>query len=162
MASPEDRAPDVPANPRQRAARLFAEGLSRAQVARVLGVSRSTSGQWFRVWQEEGSAALETPRPRGRKPKLEDQDLEGVRRLLLHSPRRAGFDLDTWSLDAIVAVIHRQTGVAYHPRHVARVLRRLGWVVAPVGKSAPHAFVQSAHRDPDGNEFFLRQRWVSE
>jgi len=150
------------ASARQRAARLFAEGQSRAHVARTLGVCRATAGHWYRTWQAGGVAALAKPRPRGRKPKIEAAKLARLHGLLARSPRHCGFDLDTWSLAAVVAVIQRSTGVTYHPRHVARVLRRLGWVLAPVGKTARHAFRQYACCDPDGNELLLRQHRTGE
>jgi transposase len=156
---PQSKPKERPLIPRQRAAALFAEGLSRAEVARTLGVCRSTTSHWYRVWQQGGTEALVEPGPRGRKPKIETDALEEVQRLLTCSPRSCGFDLDTWSLAAIVAVIHRSTGVTYHPRHVTRVLRRLGWVLVPVGKTAHQSFRQQAYPDPDGNQFLLRQHW---
>ena len=48
------------------------------------------------------------------------------------------------------------TGVTYHPRHVARVLRRAGWTVLPVGAFASHAFRAIPHQDPDGNLLLFR------
>jgi transposase len=55
---------------RLRAARLFAKGRSRAQVARTLGVSWAAVDTWYRAWREEGEAGLKGAGRAGRKPKL--------------------------------------------------------------------------------------------
>ena len=42
-------------------------------------------------------------------------------------PEAFGFDTELWTLARIAAVIEQLTGVRYHPGHVWRLLRRLGW-----------------------------------
>ena len=77
---------------------------------------------------------------------------------MLRPPRAAGFDLDRWSLAAIAAWIRRETGIAYHPRHVGRLLARAGFVVPPVGPHASRAMRATSIRDPLGNELLLFQK----
>ena len=143
---------------RHRAAALFAEGMSRAAVARAVGVCRATTSAWYRLWQGGGKAALTAPSPRGRTPRIDAKDLAAVSRALAASPRLHGFDLDQWSLAAIVVLIQRMTGVTHHRRHVTRVLRRMGWTVPPVGPMAPHAFRCTPAHDPDGNTLTFQER----
>ncbi len=147
-----------PARGRPRAAALFARGMTRAEVARAVGVCRATATRWHRLWEAGGARALSEPGRRGRAPKVGAGDLDQVQRALAGPPRAGGFDLERWSLAAIAALIERSTGVAYHPRHVTRVLRRLGWVLPPVGATAPHAFRECALADPEGNGLLLRER----
>jgi transposase len=154
---PPERMP-APADRRRLAASLFATGATRAQVARLLGVSRTTAGQWYRRFIEGGGQRLCEERRRGRPPSIDADVLPRALRWLAGPPRAAGYDLDAWSLCAIAALLERETGITYHHRHVPRVLRRMGWVLPPVGPTAAHAFRQVAHRDPEGNLFFLRQR----
>jgi hypothetical protein len=66
--------------------------------------------------------------------------------------------LDRWSLAAVALLIQRVTGVAYHRRHIPRVLRRSGWSVLPVGEHAAEAFRTAPQFDPDGNLFLLVHR----
>jgi transposase len=40
-------------------------------------------------------------------------------------PRAHGFDTDHWTLARITGVVEQLTGVAYHPGHVWKLLRRL-------------------------------------
>ncbi len=144
---------------RHSAAMLFQQGVRRSEVARRLGVSRSTATEWYRRWCAGGAEALTRARRPGRKPKLTMTGaVDRIHNALEGTPRDAGFDLDQWSLASVSALIARTTGVSYHPRHVVRVLRRFGWVVAPVGASAQHAFRQSDWADPDGNALLLRLR----
>jgi transposase len=131
---------------------LFARGVRRAEVARRVGVSRATATRWFRAW----GRGLVQPAPVGRPPKLPIAALEAVHRALAASPAAIGFPLERWSLAAIAALVERITRVAYHRRHVTRVLRRSGWTVLPIGANARYAFRTVPHRDPDGNLLLLR------
>ena len=144
---------------RHRAAALFAEGMSRAAVARAVGVCRATASAWYRLWQDGGKVGLMAPSPRGRPPRIDAKDLAVVSGALTASPRVHGFDLDQWSLAAVVVLIQRMTGVTHHPRHVTRVLRRMGWIVPPVGPTAAHALRCTPAHDPDGNALAFQERY---
>ena len=63
----------------------------------------------------------------GRRPRLSQAELEAVAQALRKGPEAFGFDTDLWTLARVAAVIEQLTGVAYHPGHVWRLLRRLGW-----------------------------------
>lgn len=149
------------ADARRRAATLFARGHTRAEVARQLSVSRATTTDWYRRWRDGGRGALEAGRPLGAPLKLSGEALACVQRAIAGPPRAAGFELEVWSLAAISALIERETGIHYHSRHIHRVLKRLGWVVTPVGKKASLAFRQQLSEDPDGVCLQLREGWAS-
>jgi transposase len=68
---------------RERAAELFAQGRSQAEVARELDVSRQSAGRWHAGWQAEGAAALQSRGPTGRPPKIPDSALEAIEQALL-------------------------------------------------------------------------------
>jgi transposase len=87
---------------RLQAAHLFAQGLSQAEVARRLEVSRQTASRWHARWRQGGRAGLA-------------------------GAVAQGFDTDLWTLPRIAEVIWRLTGVSYHPGHVWWLLRRRGW-----------------------------------
>ncbi len=148
----------LPEGLRDLAASLFAQGLTRAEAARRLGVSRATATRWYRVWKNGGRGGLLMGKRRGRPPRLETRALAAVDRALFRSPRELGFDLDRWSLAAVAALIERSTGARYHRRHVGRLLRRAGWVLPPVGATHDRAFRSRPLRDPDGNPIALLER----
>jgi transposase len=128
---------------RARAAELFAEGASGAEVARRVGVSRATTTRWRRLFETGGRAALVATRRRGRPSRLLPAALARVDRALLRPPRDFGYDLDRWSLAAVAALIEKLTGERYHP---------------PVGASADHAFRRRTLVDPEGNVVGLLAR----
>ena len=114
---------------RLEAARMFAHGATQAEVARTFGVSAQAASVWYRRWHEGGEHALRGAGRAGRKPRLSQAELEAVAQALRKGPGAFGFDTELWTLTRIAAVIERLTGVRFHPGHVWRLLRELGWSV---------------------------------
>jgi len=113
---------------RKRAARLFAQGATQADVARELEVSRQSVSRWYADWQAGGTTALKAAGRAGRMPRLSEAQLRRVERALRKGPRAHGFATDLWTLDRVAAVIEAESGVRYHPGHVWKLLRdKLGW-----------------------------------
>jgi transposase len=90
---------------RERAAELFAQGRSQAEVARELDVSRQSASRWHTRWQADGTAALRTRGPTGRRPKVPDSALEPIEQALLKGALAHGFSTDVWTLERIALVI---------------------------------------------------------
>jgi len=115
---------------RERAAALFAQGRTQAEVARELDVSRQSASRWHAGWQASGATGLQSRGPTGRHPKVADEQLEGIEQALLAGALAHGFATDVWTLDRIAVVIQGLTGVALSNPSVWRLLRnRLGWSV---------------------------------
>jgi transposase len=112
---------------RRQAARLFQQGLSQAEVARRLGVSRQSASRWQARWRQGGRAGLAGPGRWGRPSRLSDRDWRRVERALLRGAQAHGFDTDLWTLPRVAEVIWRLTGVSYHPGHVWWLLHRHHW-----------------------------------
>jgi len=67
-------------------------------------------------------------RPHRVRPTLSEEQLHRIDQALRQGARAHGFDTDHWTLARVATVIERLTGVAYHPGHVWKLLRRrLGW-----------------------------------
>ena len=126
-----DRGRDLKALEQRRlkAARLFAHGICQAKVARAPGVSAQTASRWHARWQQGGTRALRAPARQGRPPKLTPVQLRQLERALLKGARGHGFDEELWTRRRVAEVIWRLAGVRYHPGHVWRILRGLGWSV---------------------------------
>lgn len=137
---------------RLRAGRMFDKGSNRAEVARVLGVSRQSRSRWHRAWVEGGSAALASNGKRGRRARLSSADLKAVEQVLLKGARSQGYASDLWTLDRVGAAIESVTGVAYHRGHVWKVLRALGW-------SRQRPARQVAERDDEAIAAWVKQTW---
>lgn len=112
---------------RRRAVALLQQGVRLREVARRVQASVSSVSQWRAAWQQGGDAAL-APKPVPGPPhKLTDEQCTRLVPLLLQGARAYGFPNELWPLKRIAAVIQVEFGVRYHPAHVWKLLRRLGW-----------------------------------
>ena len=138
---------------RERAAELFAQGRSQAEVARQLDVSRQSASRWHAGWHADGATALQSRGPTGRRPKVTDDQLEGIEQALLTGALAHGFATDVWTLDRIAVVIQGLTGVGLSNPSVWRLLRgRLGWSVQrPQG--------QAKERDEQAVQHWVQHEW---
>jgi transposase len=138
---------------RERAAELFAQGRSQAEVARELDVSRQSASRWHAGWQAAGATALRTRGPTGRRPKIPDRALEGIEQALLEGALAHGFATDVWTLDRIAVVLQGLTGVQLSNPSVWRLLRgRLGWSVQPPPR-------QAKERDEEAIQHWVAHEW---
>jgi transposase len=137
---------------RRQAAKLFKEGLSQADVARFLRVSRQSVSRWHEDWQQGGVQALKKAPRTGRPPQLSEAQLRHVERELLKGARANGYSTELWTLQRVAEVIAKITAVSYHPGHVWKVLRKLGW-------SRQKPARQAAERDQEAVETWVRERW---
>jgi transposase len=112
---------------RLEAARMFARGATQAEVASAFGVSRQAASVWYHRWHQGGEPALRAAGRAGRRPRLQAAELDAVAQALRKGPEAFGFDTELWTLARIAQVIEQLTGVGFHPGHVWRILRRLGW-----------------------------------
>ena len=86
----------------------------------------------------------------GKPAQLGPAELAKLRRVLDRGAVAAGFDNDLWTLARVAEVIERTTGVAHHPGHVWRILKRMRW-----------SLQRPARKAVEGNEAEIT-RWVAE
>jgi transposase len=46
---------------------------------------------------------------------------------LKRGPQALGYETSLWTAKRVVHLIEQESGVSYHPGHVWRILRQLGW-----------------------------------
>jgi transposase len=110
---------------RRRAVEAVREGHKPATVAQVLGVDRGTVYRWLRMARRPGGLDA---KPLRRDPALSDRQLQALEALLMQGASRHGWPNDLWTAARVTEVIRRHFGIAYHPEHARKVLkRRLGW-----------------------------------
>jgi len=137
---------------RLEAARLFGEGATQAEVARRLGVSRVSAMRWYRLWRKGGRGRLGQTPPLGRPSQLSPTQLKRIEEALLKGPQSQGYTTELWTLPRVAVVVERVSGVRYHPGHVWRVLRGMGW-------SLQRPTLRARERDDQAIARWKRQDW---
>lgn len=112
---------------RRIAAKLLQEGKGIREVARLVGASPSAVHGWKRALATGGPEALKAKPHPGRPAKLKAKQKAELEQILLKGAREAGFPTELWTLERVAQVIERRFGVKYHPGHVWKVLRAMGW-----------------------------------
>jgi transposase len=112
---------------RLRAVELVEQGESPEEVARFLGCGRSSVYTWVKLAREDLGQLAAKPHP-GRTPRLTDGQLAELEGLLLQGAKAHGWRTELWTAARAAELIERHFGVAFHPEHVRKILkRRLRW-----------------------------------
>lgn len=112
---------------RYKAVKLFNKGERQASVAHTLRVSRQSASRWYQDWLNGDREALRGATQAGRKRRLDADQPALIERELLRGAQAHGYPSDLWTLPRVAGLIEEITGVHYHPGHVWRVLRQMGW-----------------------------------
>ena len=137
---------------RKRAGKLFAKGNSQADVARELEVSRQSVSRWYADWCAGGTKSLKGAGRAGRLPKLSAAELRAITAKLEKGPRANGYPTELWTLARVAEVIEATTGVSYHPGHVWKILRQMGW-------SRQRPARRAVERDDEAIARWVKQDW---
>lgn len=137
---------------RRRAARLLQSGMKQAEVARQVGVTRTSVSRWEKARQQSGPEALRRPEHFGRPSKLDDAQRAELIKALKAGALAAGFTSELWTLPRIGMLIKERFGVQFSPSSVWRQLQQLGWSVQrPAGRAR--------ERDERAIRTWKQKRW---
>jgi len=112
---------------RMKAVALFEQGERQATVAHLLRVSRQSVSEWWIAWHNGDTRKLNGATVAGRKPRLDAEQLARIEAELLRGAKAHGYSADLWTLPRVAKLISSVTKVEYHPGHVWRILRKMGW-----------------------------------
>jgi len=112
---------------RRRAVGLVVGGASLRAAAGVVKASVSSAHRWYQAYQEKGWEGLRPVPTPGRPRKLGEAQRRKLLEWLRAGPQAAGYSTQLWTLKRVAELIERRFGVRYHPCHVWKVLRGLGW-----------------------------------
>jgi transposase len=111
---------------RLRAGRLLQRGVAQAEVARRVGVTRTTVSQWNVQLEAGGMEALKS-RPRGRPSGLDEAQRRELMRALTAGALAERFATDLWTLPRVGQLIERRFVRSYSESQVWRILVSLGF-----------------------------------
>jgi transposase len=106
---------------------LYQAGWPQKQIAEALGVTKGAVSQWIKAGQAGGEAALKSRKSTGNPRRLSTTERQKIPELLKRGAESFGFRGDLWTCPRVAKVIESELGVKYHPAHVSRILKELGW-----------------------------------
>ena len=110
---------------RRKGMRMLARGVSQAEVARTLKVSRQTTSTWAKKLAEDPQAWRR--KPLGRPGGLDAAQKKQLGKALLVGAVANDFPTELWTLARVAKVIERQFGLTYSTVNVWRILREMGF-----------------------------------
>ena len=113
------------------------DGMGRGAAARAAGMDRQTLRDWVHRYNAEGLAGLrDRPHP-GPMPRLTQEQLTELARIVEAGPDPGTDGVVRWRRVDLQAVIARRFGVRLHERSVGKILRRLGFARLSVRPEHP-------------------------
>lgn len=103
------------------------EGYTSGQIADLLKAPRSRVSNWLRDYQCFGYEALLEGQRCGRPSRLGPSQLIELTDIVESGPIAYGYLSGVWTSVMIAKVIEEEFGIRYDPRHVRRLLRKLGF-----------------------------------
>jgi len=138
---------------RLRAWELHQKGWQQKDIAEALGVTPGSVSQWLKRGREAGPEALRSRRGGGPKPRLSEDQLNELRVQLAKGAEHFGFRGEVWSQPRVAKVIKQGFGVTYHPSHVGRILKKLGW-------SRQKPVTRASQRNEAAIERWRTEKWL--
>jgi transposase len=112
---------------RRIAGRMLLQAKGVREVARLTGLSPTTVSRCKRTVEKKGLDGLAAKPHPGKPCRLSSKQKQRLVRMLAKGAKAAGFDTDLWTCPRVSEVIERTFGVSYHPDHVWKLLRNLGY-----------------------------------
>lgn len=137
---------------RRRAVELLRTGWSLSEVAARIGCSVSSVFLWREAFRTRGEAGLKPKPVPGRPTRLSQRHQRALARVLVRGAVKVGYATDLWTTRRVAEVIRKRFGVAYHPNHLWRLLRGLGW-------SCQKPETRARERDEAAIAHWKRYRW---
>jgi transposase len=137
---------------RRRARQLLERGWAPVEVARELGVDRRSVRRWRASVEAHGIKGLAAKPIPGRPRKLSDTDRKKLEKILLHGAQAAGYSTNLWTCPRVAELILRRFRVHYHPHHIPKLLRSMGF-------SPQKPERQARERNEDEIQRWVKKEW---
>ena len=138
---------------RRRAVSAVQNGESPEQVARVMGVHRSTMYGWLARYRAGGWDRLDARKRGGRRPKLDGAALKWIyRTVTLGNPQQFKFRFALWTSAMVGVLIRERFGIPLSRASVCRLLGQLGL-------SAQRPLWRAYQQDPAAVDRWLREEF---
>jgi transposase len=128
---------------------LSLEGHTTGQIAHLLHISRGTVPLWIHNWNTYQETGLLEGHRCGRARQLSSADWEKLADIIESGPVAYGLSTGVWTSVIITSIIEEEFGVRYHPGHVRKLLKQLGF-------SVQRPTIQLVNADPQQQNKWIR------
>ena len=137
---------------RKRGVAAVQKGESPEDVARVLGIHRSTMYGWLSLYRSGGWGELDARKRGGRRRKLDGKALAWIYKVVQKDPRQFEFSFALWTSQMVGEVIWHRFGVRLSRASVCRLLNQLGL-------SAQRRLWRAYQQDPERVNRWLKEEY---
>jgi len=123
----EPKPQDVREWKRMRAWDLHRHGWRHCVIAEALNVADESVSRWVSRAKRDGASSLLAHAHPGCPPRLTEEQRRLIPDFLWHGAEAYGFHGELWTCGRVAAVLKDEFGVSFHPGHVSRILKELGW-----------------------------------
>lgn len=131
---------------------LRQKGWTEGEIAAAVGVTRGAVSQWLKRAKEGGMEALRDRERPGAPCRLSAEEKGQLCEVLRQGAVACGFLGEFWTGKRIAELIFQRFGVRYHPYHVRRLLKELGWTLQTPARRA-------TQRDEKAIRTWREKRW---
>ncbi len=131
---------------------LSIQKYSGIDISGLLKVHRSRVHAWITNWNEYGGAGLLEGYRSGRPSRLSKENKEQLYDLVESGPVAYGFDSGVWTSPMVSQIIEEEFDVCYHPGHVRKLLKEIGF-------SVQRPTTQLVQADPKKRNKWIRYRY---
>lgn len=108
---------------------LSLENHSVSEIAELLKVHRSSVHSWIVAWNEHGRDGLLEGHRSGRPSELGKTEIVKLKDIIESGPVAYGLNTGVWTSPIIAYIIDEEFNVSYHPGHVRKLLKKIGFSV---------------------------------
>ncbi|HDH00350.1 MAG TPA: IS630 family transposase [Nitrospirae bacterium] len=100
-----------------------------SDIARLLQVHRSSVHSWIQNWNVHSKEGLYEGHRSGRPTALTENGKEQLRDIVDSGPVAYGLQTGVWTSPIVAQIIEEEFAVHYHPGHVRKLLKEMGFSV---------------------------------
>jgi len=108
------------------AVRLRKSGVHVDVISKSFGVTRKAVYEWLARYRANGISSLKAKKALGPTPVLGERQARVLQELLRQPATKLGYSTDLWSGPRVRHLVKRRFGINYHPKHMPRLLTRVG------------------------------------
>lgn len=105
------------------------DGNTSGSIANILHAPRSKVSEWLQKYSKHGYESLLEGQRSGRPSGLDKSQIQNLSDIIESGPVAYGYLSGIWTSIMISEVIQHEFSVTYHPGHVRKILRQIGFSV---------------------------------